>query len=74
MRAEVTLRDGGKASLAGLLVVNRERLAALADDAIADLVRKGYMELVCLHWQSVQRFPELAAQDAAAHSVGGSAA
>lgn len=64
VRAEVTLPAGAKTSLDGVLAVNRERMLGLGDELLAGAVRNGHMELVYLHWQSVQRFPELAAQNA----------
>lgn len=60
MRADVSSRAGAKASLTGFLTINRERLMALEDSVLGAMVRNGHMELICLHWQSMGRFSELA--------------
>ncbi len=52
--------DGSHREVTGLYTVNREALAGLPDDAVLDLFRRGYMQLIHLQLASLNHVSALA--------------
>ena len=52
-RIEASGSNGKKAAIAGALVVDRRKLKELPADALSDLARRGYLELIYLHLASL---------------------
>jgi hypothetical protein len=59
MQANIELNGGSKLNMGGFLVVNRQRLATLAPEQLAELVQNGTMELIYLHLNSLDNFARL---------------
>jgi hypothetical protein len=55
-QADAKLPGGEARRLAGFRVIDREKLAALPDDVVADWHRKGWLALAALHLASLDRF------------------
>ncbi|HWG68957.1 MAG TPA: SapC family protein [Steroidobacteraceae bacterium] len=60
MTIEARFDDGSNREVTGLYTVNRERLQELADAAVVDLFRRGYLQLVYLMLASLKHVPTLA--------------
>lgn len=60
--ARVNKADGAQVALGGFLVVNRDKLRALPDDKLAELMRTDAAELLYLHLQSLANFDKLVAR------------
>ncbi len=60
--ARVTEPGGGQATLTGFHVVSREKLRALPEAQLAELIRSDAAELVYLHLQSLANFEKLVAR------------
>jgi len=59
-RADANFIDaGGPMTLTGFRVIDREKVAQLADDVILDWHRRGWLELVAFHLASLERFADL---------------
>ena len=56
MQAQFNLPSGKHKSLTGFMAVSREKLKALSDEKIAELVKSDEMELVYIHLQSMKNF------------------
>lgn len=56
MQAQMSLPSGERMSLAGFMAVNREKLKALAPEALAGLAQSDELELIYLHLQSMRNF------------------
>jgi hypothetical protein len=52
--------DGSKRKFTGLYTINRDLLNQLADAAVLDLFRRGYLELIYLMFASLDHVPALA--------------
>jgi hypothetical protein len=59
MQAQVTTPQGDKQTLGGFLGVPRERLRALAPEALATLAKTDELELLYLHLYSMRNFVEV---------------
>jgi hypothetical protein len=59
MQAQVTLPSGAKSSVVGFSGVSRDKLKALAGDALADLAKTDELELTYLQLQSMRNFPRI---------------
>lgn len=61
MQADITFKnqDTAPVNLTGFFVVNREKLQALKDADIAELFKKGGLELIYAHLQSLNNFNNL---------------
>ena len=59
MQAQVTTPQGDKQTLGGFMGVPRERLRALAPEALATLARTDELELLYLHLYSMRNFVEV---------------
>lgn len=60
MTIEARFDDGSNREVTGLYTVNRDRLQDLADAAVVDLFRRGYLQLVYLMLASLKHVPTLA--------------
>ncbi|MCW1918920.1 SapC family protein [Rhodobacter sp. KR11] len=60
--ARVNKPGGGQVALAGFLVVNRDKLRALPEAKLAELMRTDGAELIYLHLQSLANFDKLVAR------------
>ncbi len=58
-RADATLPDGRTLGLDGFQIIDADRFGALADDAVIDWHRKGWLPLVHFHLASLERFQAL---------------
>lgn len=58
-RAEVTLRDGQRMSLAGFKVIDERRFAALPDETFLQWRRKGWLPLAYSHFFSIGAWSSL---------------
>jgi hypothetical protein len=56
MRAQFKLPSGEELALQGFMTVSRDRLKALAADALAELAKSDQLELIYLHLQSLRNF------------------
>lgn len=56
MQAQFSLAAGEKRTLGGFHVVDREKLKALSDETLGDLVRKDELECIYLHLSSLRHF------------------
>jgi hypothetical protein len=56
MRAQFKFPSGEEGSLGGFMAVSRERLKALSDEQLVELMRSDELELVYLHLQSMHNF------------------
>ena len=56
MQAQFALRNGQRMTLGGFMTVNRERLRALAGDALARLAASGDLDLIYAHLHSQRNF------------------
>jgi len=65
MHARLRQPEGGNRLLTGFLGVRREALAALSDDALADLARRGHLELIHAHLHSLGNLAKLQQRAAA---------
>ena len=63
MEARVRVRSGEDVALSGFMAVDRNRLAELTGDQLADLMREGELELVYQHLMSLRNIESLAARD-----------
>lgn len=59
MRATFELPSGEKAQVMGFMAVDREKLADLQPDKLAELARNGALELIYAHLLSMRNFAEL---------------
>lgn len=59
MQAQVTTPAGEKLSLGGFMAVSREKLRALAPDALAALAKNDELELLYLHLHSMRNFNDV---------------
>jgi hypothetical protein len=59
MQAQFTMANGEKMSLTGFSIVSRDRLKALTDEQLGELVRSDEMELLFLHLRSMRNFASL---------------
>lgn len=59
MQAQITTKSGEKLSLSGFLTVNRDRLKALPEAVLADLMKTDELELIYLHLHSMRNFGAL---------------
>jgi hypothetical protein len=55
-----TFDDGTKRKLEGLYTIDHEALQRLPDDAVVDLFRRGYLQLIYLMIASLKQIPALA--------------
>lgn len=62
MQASITMEGGAPVSLAGFMVVNRDRLKALPAETLAALARTDELELLYLHLRSMRNFEGLRAR------------
>jgi hypothetical protein len=69
MRAQFKLPSGEELALSGFMVVSRDRLKALAADALAELARSDQLELIYLHLQSLHNFTTMPRRPARAASA-----
>ncbi|MDH3584848.1 MAG: SapC family protein, partial [Phycisphaerae bacterium] len=60
MAVEFTSKEGEKLRLVGFKLINRERLADLPADRLAELVKSGALELIYLHLASLHHIRRLA--------------
>lgn len=56
MEARIALPSGRKIAMQGFLTVDRNKLEALPQEKLGELARIGYLELVYLHFQSLDNF------------------
>ncbi len=61
VQANVSLDSGEKFSLSGMLAVSRDKLKAMEDVKLAELVRKDYLELISAHLLSLGNVQNLIA-------------
>ena len=61
MRFDATLPDGRSIGVDGFLIVDEERLAALSDEQVLDLHRRGLLGLIHAHLTSVGHMQKLVA-------------
>lgn len=59
VRADFTLESGEQASLAGFMVINRNKLKALDGDRLAELARSDALELAYLQMHSLHNLPPM---------------
>ncbi|MGK0169365.1 MAG: hypothetical protein ACI9W2_001086 [Gammaproteobacteria bacterium] len=60
MRAQFRFDSGEESSLGGFMAVNRERLKALDDNKLGEMMRGDEIELIYLHLQSLRNFGSMA--------------
>jgi len=60
VQARFTTPGGNRHSLGGILAINRQKLKALADDQLAQLVRSDELELAYLHLHSLRNLEAMA--------------
>ncbi len=59
MQANITLKNGEKLSLSGLMVVNKDKLKKLDAKVLKDLVEKDYLDMIYAHVQSLANMNSL---------------
>ncbi len=65
--------DGANREFTGLYTVNRDQLKELADAAVLDLFRRGYLQLIYLMLASLDHVPALAQRKNRSFLAGGNA-
>jgi hypothetical protein len=59
MQAQFTFAGGEQRALSGFMVVDREKLKALAPDVVADMLAKDELECTFLHLASLRHFQDM---------------
>lgn len=59
MGAQITPVNGKQINLSGFHAINRERLKALPESTLAELVKSDEMELIYVHLQSLRKFSDI---------------
>jgi hypothetical protein len=59
MQAQFNMPSGKQKSLTGFMAVSREKLKALSDEKLAELIKSDEMELIYIHLQSMKNFSNM---------------
>ena len=59
MQVDVTSADGQSGALGGFLAVDRDKLRALAPERFAELAKTDELEMIYVHLQSLNNFPQM---------------
>ena len=67
MQAQFNLPSGKQRSLSGFMAVSREKLKALSDEKLAELVKTDELELIYIHLQSMKNFSAMLERETSVH-------